>query len=102
LNVDAYTALYDADLRQLFAGLAGVGARAYIRLRRRRLLNAISHWNKEKKFQKDQLVVQLASRCHETRLHVLDDDQQQDFRLTAFITELVMNYLFTGKFKRTK
>jgi hypothetical protein len=32
-------------------------------------------------------------------LHVLNDDPQQDFRVTAFITTLVMNYLFTGKFK---
>src|SRR5207249_1727470 len=29
------------------------------------------------------------------------DDPQQDFRVASFITTLVMNYLFTGKFKRT-
>jgi len=33
---------------------------------------------------------------------VHNDDPQQDFRVASFITTLVMNYLFTGKFKRTK
>jgi hypothetical protein len=33
---------------------------------------------------------------------VLNDDPQEDFRVTAYITTLVMNYLHTGKFKRTK
>jgi hypothetical protein len=35
-------------------------------------------------------------------LLVLNDDPQQDVRVTSFITSMVMNYLFTGKFKRTK
>jgi hypothetical protein len=35
-------------------------------------------------------------------LHVHNDDPQINFRVSAFITTLVMNYLFTGKFKRTK
>jgi hypothetical protein len=48
------------------------------------------------------LLARLTSRCDELGLHVLNDDPQQDFRVTAFITTLVMNYLFTGKFKRTK
>jgi hypothetical protein len=33
---------------------------------------------------------------------MLSDDPQQDFRVASFITTLVMSYLFTGKFKRTK
>ena len=44
----------------------------------------------------------LTRRCDQLGLHVLNDDPQQDFRVSAFITTLVMNYLFTGKFKRTK
>ena len=44
----------------------------------------------------------IIERCDQLGLHVQDDDPQQDFRVASFITTLVMNYLFTGKFKRTK
>ena len=84
-----------------FAAPAGIKAGAYLRRRRRRLLNAVCQWTNEKKFPVNQLLARLTSRCDELGLHVLNDDPQQDFRVTAFITTLVMNYLFTGKFKRT-
>ena len=102
LNEESYPDFYDADLRQLFAAPAGIKAGAYLRRRRRRLLNAVCQWTNEKKFPVNQLLTRLTSRCDELGLHVLNDDPQQDFRVTAFITTLVMNYLFTGKFKRTK
>jgi hypothetical protein len=102
LNEEAYPDFYDADLRELFGASAGIKASAYLRRRRRRLLNAISQWTNEKKFTVNELLARLTSRCDELGLHVLNDDPQQDFRVTAFITTLVMNYLFTGKFKRTK
>ena len=102
LNEDTYPDFYDADLRQLFAAPAGIKASAYLRRRRRRLLNAVCQWTNEKKFSVNHLLARLTRRCDELGLHVLNDDPQQDFRVTAFITTLVMNYLFTGKFKRTK
>jgi hypothetical protein len=102
LNEDTYPDFYDADLRQLFAVPAGIKASAYLRRRRRRLLNAVCQWTNEKKFPVNQLLARLTRRCDELGLHVLNDDPQQDFRVAAFITTLVMNYLFTGKFKRTK
>ena len=102
VNEEAYPDFYDADLRELFGASAGIKASAYLRRRRRRLLNAISQWTNEKKFTVNELLARLTSRCDELGLHVLNDDPQQDFRVTAFITTLVINYLFTGKFKRTK
>jgi len=102
LNEEAYPDFYDADLRELFGASAGIKASAYLRRRRRRLLNAISQWTNERKFTVNELLARLTRRCDELGLHVLNDDPQQDFRVTAFITTLVMNYLFTGKFKRTK
>ena len=50
----------------------------------------------------NKLLARLIERCDQLDLHVSNDDPQQDFRITSFITTLVMNYLFTGKFKRTK
>ena len=105
LYEDTYPDFYDADLRQLFPAIAGPGritASAYLRRRRRRLLNSVCQWTNEKKFRVNRLLARLIERCEKLDLHVLNDDPQQDFRVTSFITTLVMNYLFTGKFKRTK
>ena len=102
LYEDTYPDFYDADLRQLFAAPAGIKASSYLRQRRRRLLNSVCQWTNEKKFSVNRLLTRLIDRCDQLGLHVLNDDPRQDFRVTAFITTLVMNYLFTGKFKRTK
>jgi hypothetical protein len=99
---DSYPDFYDADLRQLFAAPAGLKASRYLRLRRRRLMNSVCQWTNEKKFRVNKLLTRLIERCDQLGLHVLNDDPQQDFRTSSFITTLVMNYLFTGKFKRTK
>ncbi len=105
LYEDTYPDFYDADLRELFAAALGPGrikASSYLRRRRRRLLNSVCQWTNEKKFRVNKLLVRLIDRCDQLGLQVLNDDPQQDFRVSAFITTLVMNYLFTGKFKRTK
>jgi hypothetical protein len=105
LYEDTYPDFYDADLRQLFSAQAGPGrinASSYLRRTRRRLLNSVCQWTNEKKFRVNKLLARLIDRCDHLGLHVHNDDPQQDFRVTSFITTLVMNYLFTGKFKRTK
>ena len=102
LYEDTYPDFYDADLRELFGAAAGIKASSYLRMRRRRLMNSVCQWTNEKKFRVHKLLARLIDRCDELDLHVLNDDPQQDFRVTSFITTLVMNYLFTGKFKRTK
>ena len=102
LYADTYPDFYDTDLRQLFSAPAGLNAGSYLRLRRRRILNAVCQWTNEKKYRVNKLLTRLIERCDHLGLHVHNDDPQQDFRVSAFITTLVMNYLFTGKFKRTK
>jgi len=102
LYEDTYPDFYDADLRQLFAAPAGIKASSYLRQRRRRLMNSVCQWTNEKKFRVNKLLARLIERCDQLGLHALNDDPQQDFRVAAFITTLVMNYLFTGRFKRTK
>src|SRR6266513_4963331 len=102
LYEETYPDFYDADLRQLFAAPAGLKASRYLRLRRRRLMNSVCQWTNERKFSVNKLLARLIERCDQLGLHVHNDDPQQDFRVSAFITTLVMSYLFTGKFKRTK
>ena len=105
LYEDTYPGFYDEDLRQLFSATAGPGrikASSYLRRTRRRLLNSVCKWTNEKKFRVNKLLARLIERSDQLELHVLNDDPRQDFRVTSYITTLVMNYLFTGKFKRTK
>jgi Putative zinc-binding metallo-peptidase len=102
LYEDIYPGFYDVDLRQLFPAPSGIRASSYLRQRRRRLMNSVSQWTNEKKYRVNKLLARLIDRSDELDLHALNDDPQQDFRVAAYITTLVMNYLFTGKFKRTK
>jgi hypothetical protein len=102
LYADTYPDFYDADLRQLFSASSGLKASSYLRSRKRRLLNAVCQWTNEKKYRVNKLLNRLIDRCDQLGLFVNNDDPQQDFRVTSYITTLVMNYLFTGKFKRTK
>jgi hypothetical protein len=99
---EAYPGFYDVDLRQLFAAPDGIKASSYLRQRRRRLMNAVCQWTNEKKFRVNKLLTRLIDRSEQLGLHVFNDDPQEDFRVASYITTLVMNYLFTGKFKRTK
>jgi hypothetical protein len=102
LYEETYPDFYDADLRQLFAAPSGIKASSYLRQRRRRILNSVCQWTNEKKFSVNRLLARLIDRSDQLGLRAHNDDPRQDFRVTAFITTLVMNYLFTGKFKRTK
>jgi hypothetical protein len=86
----------------LFSAQAGIKASSYLRQRRRRLMNSVAQWTNEKKFRINKLLTRLIDRSDELGLRVQNDDPQQDFRVATYITTLVMNYLFTGKFKRTK
>src|SRR5947207_15808970 len=65
LNQEMYPDFYDADLRQLFGAPAGIKASAYLRRRRRRLLNVVCQWTNEKKFPVNQLLASLTRRCDE-------------------------------------
>ena len=106
LYEDTYPDFYDNDLRQLFdAGpeVAGrIKASFYLRQRRRALMNSVSQWTNEKKFRVNELLNRLIDRCDALDLHIKSDDAQQNLQVSAYVTTLVMNYLFTGKFKRTK
>jgi hypothetical protein len=106
LYEDTYPDFYDNDLRQLFDAGPDVAERMkaskFLRQRRRQLRNSVCQWTNEKKFRIDKLLARLIERCDELDLHIRSDDPQQNLQVSAYITTLVMNYLFTGKFKRTK
>jgi hypothetical protein len=103
---DSYPDFYDRDLRQLFAGSPDAGpalkASLYLRQHRRALLDAVCEPTNEKKYRVNKLLSRLIERCDQLDLHLVPGAPQPDLPVAAYITTLVMNYLFTGKFKRTK
>jgi hypothetical protein len=103
---DSFPDFYDNDLRQLFDASAdvagGVKASVYLRHHRRQLEDAVCQWTNEKKYRVNKLLTRLIARCDQLALHIKAYDPKQNLQVSAYITTLVMNHLFTGKFKRTK
>ena len=79
-----------------------VKASMYLRHHRRQLEDAVCEWTNEKKYRVNKLLARLIARCDELGLHLKAYDPKQNLQVSAYITTLVMNHLFTGKFKRTK
>lgn len=106
LYEDTYPDFYDNDLRQLFqAGPEVTGrlkASALLRQRRRQLMDSVCQWTNEKKYRVHKLLNRLIERCDQLDLYVKPDDPHLNLQVSSYVTTLVMNYLFTGKFKRTK
>ena len=103
---DTYPDFYDRDLRQLFTGAPDAGparkASLYLRQRRRPLMDAVCESTNEKKYRVNKLLPRLIDRCDQLDLRLSPADALPDMPVTAYLTTLVMNYLFTGKFKRRK
>ena len=97
---------YDNDLRRLFGAdekcEGGVKASAYLRRHRRELERAVCQWTNENKYRVNALFKKLIERCAALELYVDERDAGHALQVPVYITTLVMNHLFTGKFKRTK
>jgi hypothetical protein len=93
---------YDNDLKELFWATSGLKATRYLRSHRKRILESVSLWTKEKQYTIDQLLKDLIDRCDELNLYAPTGDAALDLNTASFITSLVVNYLFTGKFRRSK
>jgi len=106
LHEDSYPDFYDNDLKQLFPAGPEVADRvrasAWLRRHRQRLMDSICQWTNEKKYRVSTLLARLIERCDRLGLYLKADDLNQNLQVSAYITTLVMNYLFTGRFKRTK
>jgi len=106
LYEDTYPDFYDTDLRQLFAAAPEVEGRVkasvLLRQRRRQIMESVCQWTNERKYRVHKLLTRLIERCDQLDLYVKPDDPQLNLQVSAYVTTLVMNYLFTGKFKRTK
>jgi len=73
-----------------------------IRKNRRNIINSISKYSGEKKYVIDDLLKDVGKRARELKLVSPEDEAKSALNLTAYITSLIMNYLYTGKFSGGK
>ena len=106
LYEDSYPDFYDNDLKRLFGvrreADGPLKASDWLRQWRRPLMDSVCQWTNEKKYRVHKLLNRLIERCDQLDLYLDTNDAQSQLRVSAYVTTLVMNYLFTGKFARTK
>ncbi|MFH1310057.1 MAG: putative zinc-binding metallopeptidase [Candidatus Omnitrophota bacterium] len=69
---------------------------------RKNILNNVARCTGERKFIISDLLKVIMSRCNKRRFCTAEGEADVVLRITAYITTLVMNYLYTGKFKGEK
>jgi hypothetical protein len=96
--------VYDGDLRRIFSSTPpATGAEPawkFMRRRQRAIEDAVSRWTGERKYTVAGLLAKFSQRSRELRLYVAKDESQTSLELVAYLSNLVTNYLLTGKFKR--
>jgi len=106
LYEDSFPDFYDNDLKHLFAAGPEEGGREkasrYLKNHRKQMMDSVCRWTNEKKYRVNQLLTRLIERCDGLDLHADSRDPNLPLQAASYITTLVMNHLFTGKFKRSK
>jgi hypothetical protein len=104
-DADAYPDFYDSDLNKIFNGDVSLSKRDHSALRfmkrhRKAIVATVAWATSERKFTIDALVKRLTERCEKLDLRLGKSETQTTMEVASFLTSLVKNYLFTGKFKR--
>lgn len=104
-SADDYPEFYDADLKKIFNGQSELAKREHsasrFMIKNRKAIVATVAWaTSERKFTIDLLVKRLSERCEKLDLRIGKPEIQTTMEVASFLTSLVKNYLFTGKFKR--
>jgi len=73
-----------------------------IRKYRSDILQSVSTWTGEKKYIIDDLLQTLVERCKELKLVTAGAESVTTLRISIYITTLIMNYIYTGRFQKKK
>lgn len=104
-QADDYPDFYDSDLKLIFNGEATLSKRdhsaeRFMNRHRKAIVATVAWATSERKFTIDALVKRLSERCGKLELRLGKTETQTTMEVASFLTSLVKNYLFTGKFKR--
>jgi hypothetical protein len=97
-----YPDFYDDDLRRIFGALTpgDETAARFMRRYRRAMTTAVVNWTGEPKYTVDRLIVKLIGRAAELGLGTPRDEPALLIDIGSYLSSLVSNYLYTGRFKR--
>ena len=98
---------HDTNLRKIFAEdknrLANiVFAGAILERHTKEIINTVSLWTGERKYVIGNLLRNIQKRCRELKLMTTDAEPIIILRVSSYVTTLVMNYLYTGRFRGKK
>ena len=97
-----YPDFYDADLRKIFGELTpgDETAARFMKRYRRAITTAIVNWTGEPKYTVDALITRLIKRSDELGLGTPRDESALLIDIGSYLSTLVSNYLYTGRFKK--
>lgn len=103
LYAEDFPDFYDADLRAIFENgePGGEPAAAMMRRHRGALITSIVQWTGQRKYTVNMLVRKLMLRCRALKLTTPRDSVLLHFELASYLSSLVTNHLYTGRFKRS-
>lgn len=105
LYAQEYPGFYDRELNSIFfAGAestAGESAYRFLKRNRKLVIEKVARWSREKKFIVNNLYRKLMERSQELGLRVGKGEAETQMEITAFLTAMAANYLYTGRFKPT-
>ena len=104
LYAQDYPDFYDRDLKVIFS-VDGVGsgesALDFMRRNRRVIVDKVAQWSGEKKFIVNNLYKRLMERSRQLKMRLRSGPEESLLEITAYLTSMASNYLYTGKFKPT-
>ncbi|MBU0634109.1 MAG: putative zinc-binding metallopeptidase [Candidatus Omnitrophica bacterium] len=98
---------HDTNLKKIFAekdesSPSLPAAYLMIKKYRKEIIKSVSRWTGEKKHIIDGLLKSLIKRCKELHLGIPDTESLAMLKISAYITTLMMNYMYTGRLKGKK
>ncbi len=103
---ESFTDLFDVDLQQLFPKSASrngcITAEKFLRQKRRNIVGVVCKWTREPKYRVNEILGDLIERSKELGLAADAADSELPSHLISYITSLVMNHRFTGRYKHTR
>jgi hypothetical protein len=107
LYAENFPDFHDANLKLIFLEKDNQRtdlalAHDLIRKYRKNILTTVSTWSGEKKYVIDDLLAMIIERCRALKLVTPDSESITILKISTYITTLIMNYIFTGRFRRNK
>ncbi len=106
LYADEYPDFHDDHLKKIFFERkekdAGEKAFKLIKRKNKEILNNVGHWTGEKKFIINKLLKDLAERSKQLELVSVGEESNDSLKVAVYVTTQIMNYRYTGRYKKKK